>query len=102
MNDPISLTKTERCLLNYHRTPSFWRGARTVLRFFYVPISLGLIFMHVASGDPMFAIPGYGLLLYRLAWACWKSRRWRRGLQGIIDKYEARLATLERGGLRHD
>ena len=37
---------------------------------------------------------GYAILLYRVAWGVWQSRRWLPGMHGIITKYEARIAEL--------
>lgn len=95
MPNPIPLTRYEKCLINYHGTWSWLRWARTLARPLYVLVSLGFIVNHILTGDALWAVIGYGILLFRLAWCFWRSRRSLKGALSVIEKYQARLTELE-------
>ena len=95
MKDPIQFTDTERFLITYYRTPSVSSWSRTLAADgAYLTISVLFIAFHLTGEDAAWGVIGYLILFYRVAWSIWQSRRWIPGLQGIITKYEARIAEL--------
>ena len=97
MKDQIQFTDTEKFLISYYRTPSVSSWSRTLATDgAYLTASVFFIALQITREDVAWGIVGYLILLYRVAWGIWQSRRWIPGFQGIITKYEARIAELEK------
>jgi hypothetical protein len=95
MKDQIQFTDTEKFLVSYFRTPSVSSWSRTLaVDGGYLTASVFFIVLHLTRDDVAWGVVGYLILLYRVAWGIWQSRRWTPGFQGIITKYEARIAEL--------
>ena len=95
MKEPIQFTQIEQFLITYYRTPSVSSWVRTLAADGgYLAASLFFIAFHFRGEDAVWGIVGYLILVYRVVWGIWHARRWIPGFQGIITKYEARIADL--------
>ena len=95
MKDPIQFTDTEKFLVSYYQTPSVSSWSRTLAADGgYLTASVFFIVLHLTRDDVAWGVVGYLILLYRVAWGIWQARRWTPGFQGVITKYEARIAEL--------
>lgn len=95
MDATLQLTRSERCTLSYYNNASILRGIRAVLRPLYVAASFCLILKHVETQDGIWAVAGYGLLLYRLLWCFLRSNRSLKLSVKAANKYRARISELE-------
>jgi hypothetical protein len=95
MKDQIPFTDTEKFIISYHRTPSVSSWSRTLaVDGGYLTASVFFIVLYLTRGDAAWGIVGYLFLLYRVVWGIWETRRWNPAMQGIVTKYEARIAEL--------
>ena len=95
MKEPIQFTDTEKYLIAYYQTPSVSAWWRSLLSDgSYIAVSAFFVGLHFKGEDVAFALIGYGILCYRIAWGIWQSRRWLPAMQNIVTKYEGRIAEL--------
>lgn len=95
MKDPIPFNDLERYIISYYRTPALsnWRriaaidGIRLVISLCFVGLSL-------AGHDMAWGVVGYLILVYVIGHQMIESRHWLPAIQGVIGKYEARIAEL--------
>ena len=91
----MSPTDIERLLVSYYRAPSVSNWSRMLaIDSAYLTVSIFFIAFSLIREDAAWGIIGYLILLYRIVWGIWQSRRWTPGFQGMITKYEARVAEL--------
>jgi hypothetical protein len=95
MKDPIPFTDTERFLVSYYRTPSVSSWHRTLAADGgYLTASAFLVALYLNGFDAGWGFVGYGILFYRVVVSIWHARRWGPAFEGIVTKYEARIAEL--------
>jgi hypothetical protein len=97
MKDPIQFTDRERFLISYYRAPSVSSWSRTLAYdASYAVVSVLFIALYLTREDAAWGFVGYVILLYRVGLVAWQSSHWLPEVRGIIDKYEARIAELEK------
>lgn len=95
MKDPIQFTDTEKFLISYYRAPSVSSWSRTLaVDGGYLTASVVFIAVHLTRDDVAWGVLGYLIMLYRVAWGIWQSRRWVPSFQSILAKYESRVVEL--------
>jgi hypothetical protein len=95
MKDQIPFTDTEKFIITYYRTPSVSNWSRTLaVDGGYLTASVFFFVLHLTRDDVAWGVAGYLILLYRLVWGVLETRRWNPAMQGIVTKYEARIAEL--------
>ena len=95
MKDPIQFNETEQFLVSYYRTPSVSGWLQTLAaEGGYLTASILFISIYISKDDSAWGVLGYLILFYRVVCGILQARRWNPSFQGIINKYEARIAEL--------
>src|SRR5437667_2649988 len=98
MKELIVFTNREQFLLSYYRDPELSSWSRhVVLDGIYVVISLFFMWLSVTHEDFAWGCIGYGILVWRVVWGVWRSRRYTADFRSIISKYDAKLRELTEG-----
>jgi hypothetical protein len=95
MKEPIEFTDRERFVLSYYRDPqlSSW-SSHVVREGIYVIFSVIFITLYLTQQDAGWGFVGYGILLWRVCWNVWQSRRYTEDFRSIFTKYDAKLREL--------
>ena len=97
MNDSLDFTHDERFLVAHYRHPANTSGLR-LIGHAAVVLSASLLFMalYITRADPAWGAVAYLILVYHVIRDAWQLRRWNPAIRGVIEKYEARIAALEK------
>ncbi|WP_367874563.1 hypothetical protein [Luteolibacter sp. Populi] len=97
MNDSLDFTPDERLLVEHYRHPANSSGLH-LIGSAAVVLSTSLLFMalYITGADPAWGAVAYLILVYRVICDAWHARRWNPAIRGVIGKYEARIAALEK------
>lgn len=96
MKEPIEFTNREQFLLSYYRDPELSNWSRhVILDGIYLVLSVFFIWLYVTGQDVGWGCVGYGILVWRVVWGVWQSRRYTEDFRSIFTKYDAKLRELQ-------
>jgi len=95
MKEPIEFTNREQFLLSYYREPPLSSWSRhVILDGIYVVLSFFFVWLYMTGDDVGWGCVGYGILIWRVVWGVWQSRRYTKDLRSILTKYDAKVREL--------
>jgi hypothetical protein len=95
MKEPIEFTDGERFLISYYRDQQLSNWARHVVHDgLYIVLSIAGVALYLTQQDVAWGFVGYGIILWRVCWGVWGTRRYMKDYRSILMKYDAKLREL--------